>query len=127
MRTRAGWIYNYVSGVDGEVLDNTTADFGPLQPGDPTHMRGAAAFAATQVTWNNVPGACWDMVGPCRAVVILWQPDSDDGTYYSLATNDVHLAAVDPDSAILVSHEVTHSIMDDVYEDNFPSASLRRS
>jgi len=121
VQTRDGWIYNYVSGVDGEVLDNTTADFGWLQPGDPTHMRGAAAFAATQVTWNNVPGACWDMVGPCRAVVILWQPDSNDGTYYFPPTDDVHLAANDPDSEILVSHEVTHSIMDDVYEDNPPS------
>lgn len=120
VQNRSNWIYNYVSGVDGDVLDNTTANFGWLQPGDPTHMRGAAAFAATQVTWNGIPGACWDMIGPCRAVVILWQPDSNDGTFYSTANNDVHLAAVDPDSAIVVSHEVTHSIMDDVYEDAFP-------
>jgi hypothetical protein len=74
------------------------------------------------VTWNNTPGACWDMIGACRIVVVLWQPDSTDGTYYSLSSNNVHLAAVDPDSGITVSHEVTHSIMDDVYEDAFPSA-----
>jgi hypothetical protein len=122
VQNRSGWIYNYATGVIGNVPDGTTADFGWLQPGDPTHMRGAAAFAATQVTWNNTPGVCWDMIGACRTVVILWQPDSTDGTFYALGSNDVHLAAVDPDSAITVSHEVTHSIMDDVYEDAFPSA-----
>ena len=121
VQTAGNWTYNYASGVKGEVRDGTTADFGWLQPGDPTHMRAAAAFAATQVTWNNIPGACWDMIGACRAVVILWQPDSTDGTYYSLAGNNVHLKAIDPDSAHTVSHEVTHSIMDDVYEDAYPA------
>jgi hypothetical protein len=121
VQTADGWIYNYTTAVDGEVVDGTTTDFGWLQPGDPTHMRAAAAFAATQVTWNNIPGACWDMVGPCKTVVILWSPDSTDGTYYSLGTDDIHLAAADPDEPMVVSHEVTHAIMDDVFDDAYPS------
>jgi hypothetical protein len=114
--------YHFWSGVVSNVADGTTIDFGWLQPGSWIWMRGAAAFAATQVTWNNLPGACWDMVGPCRTVTINWAADSTDGTYYSPGGDDVHLAANDPDSAITVSHEVSHSIMDDVYDDNLPSA-----
>lgn len=117
-----GGVYNYVTGIVFNLADGVTQDFGWLQPGDPTHMRGAAAFWATQITWNNLPGACWDMIGPCRAVVIVWKPDSTSGTFYNLGTNTVHLLGADPDSGILVSHEVSHSIMDDVFDDAFPSA-----
>ena len=54
--------------------------------------------------------------------MVNWAPDSTDGTYYSLAGNDVHLAADDPNSAITVVHEIGHAIMDDVYDDDFPPA-----
>lgn len=120
--TAGDGIYNYSSGVVADVADGSTTGFGALIPGVPDQMRAAAAFAATQVVWNNTPGTCWDMNSTCRAVVIRWEPASTDGTFYSTGTNDVHLAAADPDAPITVAHEVSHSIMDDVFDDAFPAA-----
>jgi hypothetical protein len=94
-----------------------THDIGWLQPGDPTHHRGVAAYQAVSDAWNGAPGACWDLVGACRAVVVNWAPGSTDGTFYDSNTNEVHLAGVDPDAREVVVHETAHSIMDDVYDD----------
>jgi len=124
VQTSGGFVYSYVTGIIADVGDDQTVDFGWLQPGVPNQMRAAAAFAAGAVTWFNTPGACWDVINSCRSVVIRWEPGSTDGTYYDPNTNDVHLAAADPDSGIVVSHEMAHSIMDDVYDDNFPSAPM---
>lgn len=115
-----GGTYSYGSGV----LWNTgvgSKEVGWLQPGDPTHMRGAHAFQSVSDAWNGTPGACWDLVGACRPVVVNWAPGSTDGTYYSTVTNDVHLAAADPDAPHTVVHEAGHSIMDDVFDDAYPS------
>ena len=61
----------------------------------------------------------------CRQLKINWAPDSTDGTYYSLGGNDVHLAADDPNSQILVAHEIGHAVMDDVYNDASPPPELQ--
>jgi hypothetical protein len=53
-------------------------------------------------------------------VIINWTATSVDGTYYSTAGNDVHLAADDPNAPTLVIHEIGHAVMDDVYEDDYP-------
>jgi hypothetical protein len=112
--------YHFWSTTRNNVADGASVNFGTLQPPN-TFMRAAEAYDAVFAAWQTVPGACWDIRSACRAVVVLWTPDSTDGTYYSRGSNDVHLAAADPDAPITVAHEVTHSIMDDVYQDNMPS------
>ena len=99
-------------------------DFGDKQPGDSSGMRILRAFDAVNQFWNWVPSSCWDAndaPSACRQIVINWTPTSTDGTYYSTVTKDIHLAAADPDSAHVVIHEATHSVMDDVYEDAYPA------
>ena len=66
--------------------------------------------------------ACWDRDAACRQAVINWTPTSTDGTYYSLANNDVHLAADDPNAPHTVVHEPAHSTMDDAFDDDYPPA-----
>ena len=113
--------YHFWSATKNNVADGSTSNFGGLQP-SATFMRSAWAFDAVFAAWQATPDPCWDTRGTCRAIVILWTPDSTDGTYYDRSTNDVHLKADDPKSAFTVVHEATHSIMDDVYDDNMPSA-----
>ncbi|HYN97900.1 MAG TPA: hypothetical protein VES42_29005 [Pilimelia sp.] len=116
-----GGTYSYGSGVVWNVPSGASREIGWLQPGDPTHHRGAHAFQAVSDAWNGTPGACWDLISACRPVVVNWAPGSTDGTYYKPSTNTVHLAAADPDSRHVVVHEAGHSIMDDVYDDAFIS------
>ncbi|MGH2819642.1 MAG: hypothetical protein ACRDJ5_03200 [Actinomycetota bacterium] len=96
-------------------------NLGSLGP-QPVDMRGAHAFDEVNDVWDWKGGGGWDDVGSWRRVIVNWTPTSTDGTYYSLGANDVHLAAADPDSQIVVAHEVGHALMDDAYEDAFPSA-----
>lgn len=104
------------------IADGATVDFGNLQPGSSTFMRGLHAFDAANDAWNWKPGTCWATTHTtCRQLNINWSSTSTDGTYYQPATNDVHLAAADPDSAITVVHEVGHGVMDETYNDSMPS------
>ncbi|WP_433335422.1 hypothetical protein [Spirillospora sp. CA-294931] len=116
--------YRFDTSVRANVADGATTDFGPSRPADAALMRGVEAFDTVNTGWNWTPGTdCWDARDTtCRRGLINWAPDSTDGTYYSLRTNDVHLAAEDPDAPILVLHEFGHALMDDVYEDDFPPA-----
>jgi hypothetical protein len=110
------------TGVDA-ICDGCNADFGSLMPGNDIH-RGMHAFDAANDAWVWLPGTCWDdLDSTCRQVVINWTAASTDGTFYSRAGNDVHLAADDPNAATTVIHETGHAIMDDVYEDAFPAKS----
>lgn len=102
------------------ICDGCNASFGSLMPGNDIH-RGMNAFDAANDAWVFVPSTCWDgNDGTCRQVVINWTASSVDGTYYSLAGNDVHLAADDPNAPTTVIHEIGHGVMDDTYEDDFP-------
>ncbi|HEY0699719.1 MAG TPA: hypothetical protein VGD43_18130, partial [Micromonospora sp.] len=122
-RTGTNNDYVYTTGRVDDVADGSTTNFGNLQPADNTQMRGLHAFDSANAAWNWKPGTCWDTPDTsCRQVVINWAPDSTDGTYYSTGSNDVHLAAADPDAPHTVVHEIGHAVMDDVYEDAFPSA-----
>jgi hypothetical protein len=113
-------LYNFVTHTAQDILPGSTTDFGPKTPGSPIYMRAAMAFAAAQQAWNAMPGACWDMHNPCRAVVMVWVPDSTRGAFYRRSNNRVYLRAADPDSPDTVVHELAHSVMDDVYDDNMP-------
>lgn len=105
------------------VANGANVDFGNLQPGSATAMRGLHAFDAANDAWAWHPGTCWATNhATCRQLNINWSSTSTDGTYYSTGANDVHLAAADPDSHTTVVHEVGHGVMDETYNDSFPSA-----
>ena len=116
---------NYVN-TTGVVNVNEGVDFsfGNLQPNNDIH-RGIHAFDAVNKFWlwgHDPSGLCFDWgESPCRQMIVNWTGTSTDGTYYSLAGNDIHLAAADPDAEHVVIHEATHAAMDDVYNDNYPA------
>ena len=93
--------------------------FGSLIPGNDIH-RGMHAFDSANDFWSWMPHACWDRDCACRQAIINWTATSVDGTYYSLTNNDVHLAADDPNAPHTVVHELTHSTMDDAFDDDYP-------
>ncbi len=105
------------------LANGASHDFGGLQPADNTVMRGLHAFDEAYDAWLWHPGLCWaSNHTTCRQLNINWSSTSTDGTNYSLAGNDVHLQAADPDAPITVVHEIGHGIMDETYNDAFPSA-----
>jgi hypothetical protein len=119
VQTFDGYVYTYSSTPVSNVATGSNTNLS-LTPGDASQMRAAEAFDAVRRGWDFKPGSCWDLSGSCRPVVVLWTPDSTDGTYYAPWSDDVHLAASDPDAPTTVLHEAGHSIMDDIYEDNYP-------
>jgi hypothetical protein len=128
VRDTPGGNNNYVwhTGTVADMAANH--DFGSLTTGDPALHRALHAFDEVNTAWLVVQGmpahnGCFDPYdGSCRQHVINWTPTSTDGTYYSPSGNDVHLAAADPDSQIQTDHELGHSVMDDVYDDNMPAS-----
>lgn len=105
------------------VQSGSTVGFGTRMPGNPLLMRGVQAFDQVGAAWNWTPGSCWDALDTvCRKGLVTWGPDSTDGTWYDLNKDSVYLLPDDPRSAELVLHEFGHAIMDDVYEDAFPSS-----
>jgi hypothetical protein len=108
------------------VTPGVTINFGSLTSGDPNLFRGMHAYDEANDAWLFIPkpvNGCFDQNdSTCRQLRINWAADSTDGTYYSPGGNDVHLAANDPNAAITVVHEISHAIMDDVYNDAMPSS-----
>ncbi|KAA1420236.1 calcium-binding protein [Nocardioides humilatus] len=58
--------------------------------------------------------------GEGRQMILNWTPTSTDGTYYSTGSNDIHLAAADPDADHITIHEGAHALMDALYDDDWP-------
>ncbi|MBW5481850.1 hypothetical protein [Streptomyces bambusae] len=115
--------YRFATATRANVPTGSSVEFGAFQPADAALMRGVEAFDTVNTGWNWKPGTCWDARDTtCRRGLVNWAPDSTDGTYYSTQGNAVHLAAEDPDAPVLVLHEFGHAMMDDVYEDAFPSS-----
>lgn len=123
---RSGSPLAFRTGTTFDVTPGSTLNLGSLTSGDGTLQRGLHAFDEANAAWLWIPkptNSCFDQKdSSCRQLVVNWAPDSTDGTYYSTGGNDVHLAADDPNGAITVVHEIGHAIMDDVYNDAFPSA-----
>ena len=123
---RGGGALNWRTGTTNDITPGSTLNLGSLTTGDPALHRGLHAFDAANDAWAWIPkptNLCFDQDdSSCRQLVVNWAPDSTDGTYYSLGGNDVHLAADDPNAETTVIHEIGHAIMDDVYNDAFPSA-----
>ena len=116
--------YVFATGVFNYADPGGSHSYGTLQPADGTLHRALHAFNAANKAWLWIVSAssCFDNPGQCRQLIINWTNSSTDGTYYSLGSNDVHLAAADPDAETTVIHEASHATMDAVYNDAFPSA-----
>jgi phage baseplate assembly protein gpV len=113
-----GLLFHYDTATVNNLASGTH-DFGFMMPGDPLHMAGIQAFDATNDLWNWVIGDCWDDLDPvnaCPTKVINWRWDSATGTFYDPASKQVFLLAADPGVNDITVHEVTHAVMDDVYE-----------
>jgi Ca2+-binding RTX toxin-like protein len=114
--------YAWVSGVFNYADPGGSHSFGSLQPADLTQHRALHAYDGLEKLWN------WhyslnnylDNPGDSRGVVLNWTSTSSDGTYYSTATKDIHLAAADPDADHTTIHEGSHALMDALYNDDWP-------
>lgn len=104
------------------VKTGTTADLGTTKPTDASLMRALQAFDVANDVWLWVPGStCWDGLDTtCRRLVLNWAPGSQEGNFYRGSTDQVFLKGTAPDSRMTVAHEITHALMDDVYEDQSP-------
>jgi len=125
-KVQNGGALTFQTGTTSDVPQGSTLNLGSLTAGDGTMQRGLHAFDEANDAWLWIPkptNVCFDQDDAgCRQLVINWGPSSTDGTYYSTGSNDVHLAADDPNAAMTVVHEIGHAVMDDVYNDSFPSA-----
>ncbi|MFC3502761.1 hypothetical protein ACFOOK_17510 [Micromonospora krabiensis] len=123
---RGGNPLTFTTGTTNDVPTGSTLNLGSLTAADGALQRGLHAYDSANDAWLWVPkpnNLCWDQDdASCRQVVINWAPDSTDGTYYNLGSNQVHLAADDPNAPTTVVHEIGHAVMDDLYNDSFPSA-----
>ena len=121
VRDTAAGNNNYVFGTGViAIADPGTANFGTLQPADPALHRALHAFDGINLLWLWQPNGCLDDAGQCRQMIVNWTPTSTDGTYYSLGSKDVHLAAANPDADHITIHEGGHALMDAIYEDDYP-------
>lgn len=104
------------------VANGSTSSLGKAKPTDATLMRALQAFDAANDVWLWVPGTtCWDARdAECRQLVINWAPGSTEGNFYRGSVDQIFLQATAPDSRMTVVHEITHALMDDVYEDQLP-------
>lgn len=124
--TNGGSDYAYVSGTQ-TIADGATGNFGGLQPADSTQMRGLHAYYDAAVTYDWIyqnatfGSGCWSpFASSCRQLVVHWQNDSTDGTYWN---GEVHLLAASPDSEDEPVHEYNHDLMYGIYGNTFPSTT----
>lgn len=115
--------YRFRTETTANVTSGSTLNLGARQPGNTALMRAVQAFDEVGAAWNWTPGTCWDARDAvCRKALVNWATDSTQGTWYDLNENAVFLLADDPRAAELVLHEFGHLIMDDLYEEGFPSS-----
>jgi hypothetical protein len=115
--------YRFRTATAANTATGSTVNLGARTPGNPALMRAVQAFDQVGAGWNWTPGTCWDARDAvCRKAHVNWATDSTQGTWYDLNQDAVFLLADDPRAAELVLHEFGHLIMDDIYEDAFPSS-----
>ncbi|MFD4555562.1 hypothetical protein ACFWP5_14780 [Streptomyces sp. NPDC058469] len=120
-------VYNWSSPIRANPVPGSTVNFGGAAPGDTAGNRAAHAFDVGNDAWLGVPhsGSCWDPKDTtCRQVQIDW-PDVRTNAMdeYDQAANIVHLLTPTPDAPMEVMHEIGHALMDDLYNDAFPSTA----
>ena len=113
-------------GDSATVPDNTTKSFGSWQAADSNWHRAFHAYDALNEFWlwqYDPVTRCWDRndaAADCRRITVNWTPTSTDGPVYRYGPKQVFLPADAPDSEHTVIHEGAHSVMGDMYEDNWP-------
>jgi hypothetical protein len=106
----------------------STVDFGPGTVTEQLDNRAVHAFDEANDAWLFVPksaNGCWDVDDTvCRQLRIRWgrtiPPVVENPPYatqYNHVANTVDLEPDEPNSNIVVLHEIGHAIMDDVYND----------
>ncbi|MFJ3667306.1 hypothetical protein ACIPSE_12700 [Streptomyces sp. NPDC090106] len=119
-------VYNWSTPVRANPVAGSTVNFATQFPGDGVRgNRAAHVFDIGNDAWVGVPhtNGCWDPKDTtCRQLRFEWSNAGADGVdFYDQAANVVHLFPRTPDAPMEVMHEVGHALMDDVYNDAFPS------
>lgn len=119
-------IYNWSTPVRANPVAGSTVNFGTQVPGDGTAgHRAAHLFDVGNDAWVGVPhsNGCWDPKDTtCSQLRINWSNTAvGDTDFYDQTGNVVQLLAATPDAPMEVMHEIGHALMDDVYNDAFPS------
>ncbi|WP_234477018.1 hypothetical protein [Streptomyces sp. MBT65] len=121
-------VYNWSTAVRANPVAGSTVNFGGLIPGDGVvGNRAAHAFDTGNDAWLGVPhsNGCWDPKDTtCRQLRINWlNTGPEDTDHYDQVGNVVMLSPGTPDAPMEVMHEIGHALMDDVYNDAFPSTA----
>ncbi|MFI6409400.1 hypothetical protein [Streptomyces sp. NPDC050548] len=120
-------VYNWSTPIHANPVAGSTVNFGFLQPGTTADNRAAHAFDEANDAWLGTPhqNTCWDPKDTvCRQIQIDWANNRPTGvSYYDPTANIVHLVTAAPDARSDVVHEIGHAIMDDVYNDAFPTST----
>jgi hypothetical protein len=115
--------YAFRSTTHDNLGNGATFGFGSLHTADAVHMPAYHAYDEADDALAWTPGDCWDQRdSSCQNIDIKWADNSTEGTFYDSGADEVRLLPADPDTAWVVTHELGHGVMDDVYEDNFPNA-----
>ena len=127
VNSTGGGPYFFSTGVVS-IADGATFNFGGLQPGDATLMRGLHAYqeADDEYQWiygfNPYIGGCWSpFQTSCHQLVIHWQSDSTTGTYWN--STGAYLLAGSPDTLDEPVHEYGHALMYNLYAQTYPATT----
>lgn len=118
-------VYNWSSPIRVNPVPGSTVNFGGTAPGDAVGNRAAHVFDVGNDAWLGIPhsNGCWDPKDTvCRQVRIDWANDRTSGMdHYDQTGNFVSLLSATPDAPMEVMHEIGHALMDDLYNEAFPS------
>lgn len=115
--------YAFRSTTHDNLGNGATFGFGSLHTADAVSMPAYHAYDEADDALAWTPGDCWDQRdSSCQNIDIKWADNSTEGTFYQPSDDEVLLLPPDPDTPWVVTHELGHGVMDDVYEDNFPNA-----
>jgi hypothetical protein len=127
VNSAGGGPYVFSTGVVS-IADGATYNFGGLQPGDSTLMRGLHAYqeADDEYQWmygfTSYVGGCWSpFQTSCKQLVIHWQSDSTTGTYWN--STGAYLLAGSPDTLDEPVHEYGHALMYNLYIQSYPATT----
>jgi len=120
-------VYNWSTPIRTNPVPGSTVDFGVGAPGDIGGSRAAHAYDEANDAWLLASNSnhCWDPKDTtCRQLRINWPSDPAAGSdHYDQLGNVVQLLLATPDAPMEVVHEIGHALMDDVYDDAFPSTA----
>ncbi|WP_109506927.1 hypothetical protein [Nocardioides speluncae] len=102
---------------DDDIADGETIDFGTWHPANPDHDRALITFDAADNADVWTPGRCWDRdESDCRNFEIRWPDNASQYTW----DDTVHITNDDGRDRWVVTHEVGHAVMDNIYQDFQP-------